>query len=157
SFNVPRNLVNVSDDYRRLGDLDSSLVYMQEARRWVEASRNERNRAMFPMFEAELYSQMGSYAAAESLLSLAFDSARGSTTPADEARLMLQIIQRGLEMGDPQLAYEALGRLERVRTSLHGWQTNEDRRAEFYIAMTDFLAAHGEFRRAREALDQARA
>ncbi len=156
SLNAPRNLMNVAYDFRLLGQLDSCLVYMQEARRWVEAFDDARNKAMLPFLEAEYFCQVGDYATADSLLAVAQARSSQASLAVDEARMLLGLIRQGLEMGQPDLAYRAIERLTELRSVLHDEQPDQNLVADFEIATADFLAGQGEFVLAREALDRAR-
>ena len=156
SLNAPRNMMNVANDFRMLGQLDSSLVYQTQARSWVEAYGDERNMAMLPLLEAEYYCQAGEYAIAESLLLQAGGKSRGATLAIDEARILLGLIRQGLEMGQPDIAYSAVERLNGLRGTLHDNQPDQNFVADYEIAIARFLAGQGEFRQAREALDRAK-
>ncbi len=157
SLNVPRGLMNIADDHRLLGNLDSCLVYHREARRWVEAYPNPGNRLRLPILEAELYCQLGDYEKAEALLAEARALARPGTPGIDEARLHLILVKQGLEMGTPALAYRSIDRLAELERTLHDWRPDENLKADYEIATADFLKAHGEVRRAADALARAAA
>ena len=157
SLNAPRNMMNVANDFRMLGQLDSCFAYQVHARTWVEAYGDERNMAMLPLLEAEYFCQVGEYAVAESLLLLADGRSRGATLAVDEARILLGLIRQGMEMGQPKIAYDAVERLRDLRETLHDNQPDQNLVADFEIAIARFLMGQGEFRRAREALDRAKA
>ncbi len=156
SLNAPRNMMNVANDFRLLGELDSCLTYQTRARAWVEAYGDERNKTMLPLLEAEYFCQVGEYAVAESLLAEAAGKSRGATLAVDEARILIGLIRQGLEMGQPDIAYGAIGRLNDLRKTLHDNQPDQNFVADFEIAVAKFLAGRGEFRRARKALDRAK-
>lgn len=155
-MNIPRSLINMADDFRLLGELDSCRVYQLRARAHVEQHADTRNAALLPLFEAEYYLQVGDYAVADSLLRLALGRSKDASLITDEARRLLKLIQQGLEMGQPDLAYHAIERLRSLRGSLQGHRSDSNLQAEYEIATADFLAAQGEFRLAKEALDRAR-
>ena len=155
SLNVPRSMMNVANDYRQAGELDSCLVYQTRARHWVEAYRDKRNMAVFPRLEAEYYLQIGDYAAGDSLLALASDRSRGSGTAVDEAELLLALVRKGLESDQPSVAYRALSRLDVIRPALHDTRPDQNFLAELAIASTDFYGRQGEFHRAFRSLERA--
>jgi len=100
--------------------------------------------------------QTGEYAVAESLMAISLRLMPGASLAIDEARILLGLIEQGLEMGQPALAYRAIGRLDALRNTLQAARPDQSLQAEFEIATADFLAGQGEFRLAREALDRAR-
>ncbi len=155
SLNVPRSMASVAHDYRVLGQLDSCRVYLERARPWVEAFPDRRNKARLPALAAQLYCQLGDFAMADSLLAVARGLSPGTGTAADEARLLLELIRNGLEMGQPDPAYRAIARLQELRGALQDRGPDQNLRADFEIATADLLARQGEFRLAAEA--QARA
>lgn len=155
SINTPRNLVNIADDFRRLGQLDSCRVYLQRARTWVGMFPSRRNRALLPRYEAEYYCQIGDYATADSLLAQASAGLTLATLAHDEAELLLELIQQGLETAQPDVAYRAIDRLKELRAVLYDSAPDQNLVAEFEIATADFLARQGEFGLATEALARA--
>ncbi|MFH1842656.1 MAG: CHAT domain-containing tetratricopeptide repeat protein [bacterium] len=155
SLNTPRNLVNISYDFRQLGQLDSARVYLDRARVWVDAFDDSRNRRGLLFSEAPYYCQIGAYAVAESLLSLATGEMSGPSLAGEEAQVLLEMIRSGLEMGQPDMAYRAIVRLRELRGVLHDTLPDQNLLAEFEIATADFLARQGEFRMSRQALDRA--
>ncbi len=155
SLNTPRNMINIADDYRLMGQMDSCLVYQQRAHHWVDLFPNKRNKATLPSKEAEYYCQIGDYASADSLLALASDRSRGASLAVDEAQLLLGLILNGLEMGRPAMAYRALARLETLRESIFDQNPDQNLVADFELATADFLLTRGEFRLAHQALKRA--
>ncbi len=156
SMNTPRSLVNIADDFRLLGQLDSCRVYLRRARSWVDLFPHPRNRALLPRFEAEYFCQIGDYAAAESLLSEARAGLSVASLAVDEAELLLRLIRQGLERGQAEVAYRAIDRLRQLRGVLHDSEPDKNLVADFEIATADFLARQGEFRLAAEAHVRAR-
>ncbi len=157
SLNVPRCMINMADDFRMLGRIDSCRVYQELARVWVDAYDDVRNRAHFPIKAAEFECQLGNYALADSLLELARSRSPGASLPIDEATLLLRMIEQGLEMGQPDVAYRAIGRLAELRDVLHDDQPDQNLVAGYEIATAEFLSGQGEYVLAGEALARARA
>ncbi|MFH1843711.1 MAG: tetratricopeptide repeat protein, partial [bacterium] len=153
--NIPRCLVNVADDYRMLGQLDSCRVYLSRARDWVDRHNDKRHRAELPRFEAEYHCQVGNYAVAESLLALAGEGLSEVGLALDEAKLLLDLLRQGLETGQADVAYRAIARLEELGDVLHDSDPAQNLLADFEIASADFLARQGEFRLAAEAIERA--
>lgn len=157
SLNTPRCLVNIADDHRMLGELDSSLVYVDRARHWVDAFGDARNRAHLPIKAAELYCHVGDYARADSLLELARSLAPDAGLATDEADLLLRMLKQGVEMGQPDLAYRAVGRLAHLRGVIRDRGPDLRTSAEYETAVAGFLAGQGEYVLASEALERAEA
>ncbi|MBC8423757.1 CHAT domain-containing protein [bacterium] len=155
SLNVPRCLVNVADDFRRLGRLDSCRVYMDRARVWVDRHHDKRNRAKLPGIEAEYHCQIGNYAVADSLLAEAREGVTTAGLALDEADLLLKLLRQGLETGQADVAYRTIARLEQLRDVLHDSDPGQNLLADYEIASADFLARQGEFRLAAEAVARA--
>ena len=156
SLNAPRNMMNIADDFRKIGRLDSCLVYQKRAQGWVDAFDNRRNKAMMPMLRAEYFCQVGDYARADSLLQVAATRAPGGSIASEEAGILLGLIQQGLAMGQPSLAYRAIDRLEHLRPTLFDVRPDQDLVADFELATAAFLTTRGEFRAADAALARAR-
>ncbi len=157
SLNAPRGMMNIADDFRTLGELDSSLVYLELAQSWVNAFPDPRNRAMLPRLAADYYCQLGEYATADSLMALARNRTATAGLRIDEANLLLDMIKQGLEMGQPDLAYQAIARLNELRDVFHDEQPDQNMVADNETATAEFLTGQGEYVLAREALDRAAA
>ncbi|MBU1073749.1 hypothetical protein KKG45_10925, partial [bacterium] len=157
SLNAPRNMMNIADDYRLQGRLDSCLVYQERARRWIDAFDDARNRAKLPLLAAEYHCQVGNYAVADSLLAVARSRSSTASLAVDEADLLLGMIHQGLELGQPDLAYQAIARLGDLRKVLHDEQPDQNLVADYETATAEFLAGQGEYVLAHEALGRAAA
>ncbi len=157
SLNVPRGLANVAYDFCQLGRPDSARVHLERARRWTEAFGDPENLAALPMHEARYECHVGNYARAESLLAGCRDMLPGSTPVAKEGYLLLEQLQMALEMGRPDLAYPAIGRLQQIGDDLRDGLPDQNLLADYEIATADLLGQQGEFRRAAAALRRARA
>jgi len=155
SLNAPRNMMNISDDFRMLGQLDSCLVYQEHARRWVDASDDARNRARLPLKAAEFHCQVGNYAIADSLLALARNRSSTASLAIDEAELLLRMIKQGLDMGQPDLAYQAIDRLAALYDVLHDKHPDQNQVADYETTTVEFLTGQGEYALAHEALVRA--
>jgi tetratricopeptide (TPR) repeat protein len=156
SLNAPRQMMNVSHDFRLIGRLDSALVYQKRARRWVDAFRDKRNRAVLPRLEAEYYCQIGQYDVADSLLTIASGRAKGVGLALDEVELLLALVRQGLEASRPEVAYRALARLENLRDVIRDQWPDQNLRCDLEILTAVFLGRQGEFLPASRALDRAR-
>jgi hypothetical protein len=151
TLNIPRNLMNIAYDMRLLGELDSCLVYMDKAKIWVDKYDEPSNKFGLPMHMAEYYCQIGDYSTADSLLSVALEQLGRSGLAHDEAGLHLKMIQQGLEMNQPDIAYRSISRLEKLQNALHNKMPDQNLAVEYEIATADFLAGQGEFKLASEA------
>jgi CHAT domain-containing protein/tetratricopeptide (TPR) repeat protein len=151
--NLPRILICVADDFRLMGEMDSSFVYVKQARAIVDASDNAANRARLPFQEAEYYTQIGDYQTADSLLAIANARAPGVVDEIDRARLLIGQIDQGQQLGHPLRAYRAIERLRKINPVLHDHQY--DLRTKYHVATAYFLAQQGEIKLATESLDQA--
>ena len=156
SLNAPRNMVNVSYDYRMLGQLDSCYVYLKRARTWIDSYSNLVNKARLPLYEAEYFCQIGDYETVDRLLDEARAVLPNAGLPEDEADMLIDQIDMGLEMGHADLAYRAIARLRETRDALRDRLPNQNRLADFEIASADLLARQGEYQLAQEALERAR-
>ena len=155
SINVPRTLVNIADDFRLMGRLDSCLVYLDRAGRWVSGVDNHRTRMMYQVKRAEFSLLMGHYAQAESLLAAAYPNASHTGTLREEAELLLGMLESAVELGQTDLAYRLSARLADLRQALPTGQDLKNLRARYDLAETTLLADQGEFQRAAETLQQA--
>ncbi|MBK8167968.1 MAG: CHAT domain-containing protein [bacterium] len=156
SLNVPRNLMNIANDLRLIGRLDSCLVYQEQARSWVEAYDDARNQAMLPMLEAEYYCQVGDYARVVELLSRAIDRASGASLAAEEVRLHIGLIRQQLELGRPELALRSVARLCQLRPAMHDQTPDQNLIADYETVTAEFHLGQGEYEVAAEALGRAR-
>ncbi|MFH1841883.1 MAG: CHAT domain-containing tetratricopeptide repeat protein [bacterium] len=154
-LNIPRCLVNVADDFRVLGQMDSCRVYLRRARAWVDRHHDKRNRAALPSFEAEYHCQIGNYDVADSLLAEASEGVTAAGLAVDEAKLLLKLLRQGLETGQADVAYRTIARLKELREVLRDSDPAQNLLADFEIASADFLARQGEFRLAAEAVERA--
>ncbi len=156
SLNAPRQMMNVSHDFRLMGRLDSALVYQKRARRWVDAFRDKRNKAVLPRLEAEYYCHIGQYEIADSLMAIASGRAQGASLILDEVELLLALVRQGLEASRPEVAYRALARLENLRDVICDQWPDQNLRCDLEILTAVFLGRQGEFLPALRALDRAR-
>ncbi|MBM4130061.1 CHAT domain-containing protein [bacterium] len=155
SLNVPRNLMNLANDMRLIGRLDSCLVYQERARVWVQAYDDARNQAMLPLLEAEYYCQIGNYAKVTELLTRASQRAPGASLAADEARLHIGLIRQQLELGRPELALRSVARLQHLRAALHDATPDQNLVADYETATAEYHLGQGEYEAAAEALARA--
>lgn len=156
SLNVPRNLMNIANDLRLTGRVDSCLAYQQRARAWVDAYDDARNQAMLPMLEAEYYCQVGDYARVSALLAQAVDRSSGAGLAVEEARLHIGLIRQQLELGRPELALRSVARLRDLRSVLHDQRPDENLVADFETATAEYHLGQGDYEEAAEALARAR-
>ncbi len=155
SLNAPRNMMNLADDFLKMGAVDSSLVYQQRAQVWVEQSGYEENKAGLPFLQAEYYCHIGRYDTADSLLTLASARSTEAGLARDEARLLLGLIKRGLEMSQLDLAYRSLQRLQHLRPVIFNARPDQNMLADFELATAELHMAQGEFQPAAQALKAA--
>jgi len=151
TINIPRSLMNIAYDMRLSGQLDSCLVYMEKAKIWVDKYDEPSNRFGLPMHMAEYYCQIGDYATADSLLNAALIQLNKTGLAQDEAELHLKMIQQGLEMNQPDIAYRSISRLKELQYALQDELSDQNLIAEYEIASADFLAQQGEFKLSSEA------
>lgn len=155
-LNEPRVMVNIADDYRRLGRPDSSLALLQRARRLVHDSGSPRNIAEFQIYEAEHYSFVGNYARAESLLAAAGGLIPGISPTEREATFLATQLQVAMESDNADLAYRTIVRIQEMGSRFFDERVDQNVVADLEIATADLLARQGEFRRSAEALARAR-
>lgn len=157
SLDIPRHLANIARRHRLLGDLDSCLVYLKEAERWIEAYPNPGNRAGLPRFQAEYYAQIGDFATVDSLLD-AVSKLIPRFSPIEElAELHLQLIKQGMERGRPAQAYRSIAVLDSLSDRLVSRSPDRNELFDLRVASAEFLARQGLFAHAVEALDDAEA
>ncbi len=156
SLNAPRNMMNISDDFLQMGVLDSCEVYHKRARLWVDSYPNKQNLARLPFQQLEYYCHLGQYDTVDSLLTLASNYSTTAGLALDEVNLMVGIINRGLEMSQPDLAFRSLSRLQQLRPIIFNQQPEQNVMADVELATAGLYMALGEYGPAREALEAAR-
>ncbi len=155
SLNAPRNMMNISDDFLQMGVLDSCVVYHKRARTWVDGFPNKNNMARLPFLQVEYYCHIGQYDAVDSLLALATDKSNSAGLALDEVELLLGMINRGLEMSKPDMAYKPLKRLQQLRPVFFNQNPEQNIMADVELATADLLMALGDYLPASQALDAA--
>ncbi len=154
--NIPRSLASIAHGFRMTGQLDSTFAYLKRAQTIVTESRVQSNQAKMTELMASYYCQVGSYAVAESLLMAASELNDLTGTRTTKAYLLLELVPSALEMGRPDLAYEWLAEVDKVKESLPARTLSNNFLAEFEILSARLLAEQGETRLAAEALARAR-
>lgn len=156
SLNVPRAMMNLADDHRRSGRLDSSRVYIDTARRWVDAFDDDKSLARLPILEAGHCLQAGRYAAADSLLSLAAELLPQGGGPDLEYQLLMSMVEQGLATGQAAVAYRAINRLTAIEQRLFNVAPTYNTTVDVKLATAEFLTVQHDFGGAEEALRAAR-
>ena len=154
SLNAPRGMINLADDFLQLGQVDSSLVYQEKARIWVERFPNRQNQTRLPALLAEYYCHIGDYDTVDSLLTLASDRSSRTGLALEEATLLIGLINQGVEMSNLDLALRSMQRLEQLHPLVFDGQANQNFLADFELVTADLSLALGDFKPAREALDR---
>ncbi len=155
SLDVPRHLANIADRHRKIGNLDSCRVYLDEAERWIRAHPDPANEARFPLFQAEYFAQVGDYGAVDSLHALAAQLTPRFSPMQELAELHLQMIRQGTERGRPVQVYRSLALLDSLRSRLLATLSDRNELFDLDLAAADFLGRQGIFPRAESALDRA--
>jgi len=155
SLNTPRGMANVADDLRYLDRLTECRALLDSARTWAEAYGDPRNLRKLPQYEIPYYLRIGDYGRARQLMAAASDEVSEGALAIDEAEHHLEMIKFALELGDADLAYRSLGRLQELQAVLYDKLPDSNRLAEFEMARAGLLARQGEYRAVAAALDRA--
>ena len=154
--NIPRSMASIAHSFRMTGRLDSTYVYLKRAQKFVDDSGYLQNQAKMTELMAGYYCQVGNYALAESLLMSASEINDITGTRTTRAYLLLEMVPSALEMGRPDLAYEWLGEVDKVKDSLPRRTFDGNFLADYEILSARLLAEQGETLLAAAALDRAR-
>ncbi len=155
-LNIPITLGSIAHDYRMLGQLDSCLVNLTRAQKYVDAYGDPRYQAKMVASLAEYHCLAGNYDQADSLLNKAEHLDTSAGTRSHEARLLLDLLPQAVEMGRTDLAYRWLARLGQLKTAMHKTGFDQNLNADYEFASTHLFAQQGEFGLAAEALQRAK-
>jgi tetratricopeptide (TPR) repeat protein len=155
SLGIPRHMANIARRHRLLGNLDSCRVYLEEAERWIDTHPDPGNRAIFLLYQAEYYAQVGGFTTVDSLLAVA-SNLQSDFSPIEAfAELHLQLIEQGMERGRPGQAYRSIALLDPLRDRLQTASADRNELFDLLLDSAEFLARQGLFARAVESLDRA--
>lgn len=155
SLGMPRYMMNVARHLRMLGDLDSCLVYQQQAERVIAAYPIPANLARMPLMQAEYYAQIGRYDVVDSLLQAAVALTPAKTTVDVRAELHLELIRGWMEAGRPDLVYRSLEAIADLRHGYGDAMADRHVSADLNLLLAEFFTRRHEYGRATEALDLA--
>lgn len=155
--NLPGVLMNVANDHLYLGRPDSARAYMEQSMAAAATYGSARIQGAMMQRAAVCLTHFGEYERAEELLKQANALLSESGQSADMLHLQVEALREALKMGAVDLAYEALRWLRDYRGQILNRSPNENLEAQIEIASADLYRGQGEYRRAAQALERARA
>lgn len=155
--NLPGVLMNIANDHLYLSQPDSARLYMERSLIAAEAYGSSRIQGAMMQRAAVYLTHFGEYELAEERLREANALLAESGQTADMLHLQVEALREAVKMGQIDLAYEALRWLGEYDGDILNRSPNENLEAQIEIASADLYRHQGEYRRAAEALERARA
>ncbi len=155
SLNISNGLMNLASTFRHMGQMDSCLVYQNQAVQCLELYPHPGNEAKMPLLLAKYYAQIGQYARMDSLLNIALDDPTISLVVEEAIKVHVSLIESGLERGRPDLVHRSLSQVDSLRNLgiESDGQIKVDLQADLVIA--EFYTRQNDFARAEIHLDAA--